>query len=70
MELATIGRWTYWDRGVIELKSNKDRELPNEPNRPVKGLQAGRRISRLDSSLSDKDSPPDSPEADLLHNHL
>src|SRR3979490_2057000 len=62
MELATIGRWTYWDRGVIELKSNKDRELPNEPNRPVKGLRAGRRISRLDSSLSEKTPRPIHPK--------
>src|SRR5882672_10986754 len=70
MAFATNGRWTYWDRATIELKSNKDRELPNEPNRPVKRLRAGREISRFDSSPSDRDTPPDSPEADQRHNHL
>ena len=62
MALATNGRWTYWDRATIELKSNKDRELPNEPNRPVKGLRAGREISRLGSSLSEKTPRPIHPK--------
>src|SRR5467141_3718645 len=62
MAFATNGRWTYWDRATIELKSNKDRELPNEPNRPVKPLRAGREISRLDLSLSEKTPRPIHPK--------
>src|SRR5467141_2374981 len=62
MAFATNGRWTYWDRATIELKSNKDRELPNEPNRPVKPLRAGREISRLGSSLSEKTPRPIHPK--------
>src|SRR5467141_3389453 len=57
MAFVTNGRWTYWDRATIELKSNKDRELPNEPNHPVKRLRAGREISRLGSSLKRQRHP-------------